>query len=90
MIGPEAFRVREDVMHHSILRYAFTAGVLITYVTILLASWRISRLNIIRAIRSIPEPPRGKRTYTLLLVVGVAMALVLTATSRPDPCCRAS
>jgi putative ABC transport system permease protein len=54
---------------------AFTAGVLITYVTILLTSWRISKLNIIRAIRNIPEPPQGKRTYTLLLVVGFAMAL---------------
>src|SRR3989454_7509778 len=54
---------------------AFTAGVLITYVTILLTSWRISKLNIIRAIRNIPEPPRGKRTYTLLLVAGFAMAL---------------
>ncbi len=55
---------------------AFTAGVLITYLTILLTSWRISKLNIIRAIRNIPEPPRGKRTYTLLLVTGLAMALV--------------
>src|SRR5207245_2597709 len=54
---------------------AFTAGVLITYLTILLTSWRISKLNIIRAIRNIPEPPRGKRTYTLLLVAGLAMAL---------------
>jgi len=54
---------------------AFTAGVLITYVTILLTSWRISKLNIIRAIRNIPEPPQGKRTYTLLLVAGFAMAL---------------
>src|SRR5437879_12804143 len=41
---------------------AFTAGVLITYITILLTSWRISKLNIIRAIRSIPEPQRGRRT----------------------------
>ncbi len=54
---------------------AFTAGVLITYVTILLTSVRISKLNIVRAIRNIPEPPRGRRTYTLLLVAGFAMAL---------------
>src|SRR3989454_2823770 len=47
---------------------AFTAGVLITYLTILLTSWRISKLNIIRAIRNSPEPPSGKRTYNLLLV----------------------
>ena len=54
---------------------AFTAGVLITYLTILLTSWRISKLNIIRAIRNIPEPPSGKRTYNLLLVAGFAMAI---------------
>ena len=54
---------------------AFTAGVLITYLTILLTSWRISKLNIIRAIRNIPEPPRGKRTYTLLLVLGFTMVI---------------
>src|SRR5438270_13767043 len=28
MIGPETVRVREEIMHRSILRYAFTAGVL--------------------------------------------------------------
>ncbi len=49
---------------------AFTAGLLITFFTILIASWRVSKLNIIRAIRNISEPPRGKRTYTLLLVLG--------------------
>ncbi len=33
---------------------AFTEGLLITYVTILFTSWRVSKLNIIRAIRNIP------------------------------------
>ncbi len=54
---------------------AFAEGLLITYVSILLTSWRISRLNIIRAIRNVPEPPRGRRTYTLLLVLGLALAV---------------
>ncbi len=53
---------------------AFTGGLLITYVTILLTSWRISKLNIIRAVRNISEPPRGKRTYSGLLLLGVALA----------------
>ena len=53
---------------------AFTEGLFITYLTILLTSWRVSKLNIIRAVRDIPEPPRGKRTYTILLVVGVVLA----------------
>ena len=59
----------------------FSAGLLITCLTILLASWRVSRLNIIRAIRDVPEPPAGVRTYAwlsimggLLIVVGVLLA----------------
>jgi len=54
---------------------AFTEGLFITYLTILLTSWRVSKLNIIRAVRDIPEPPRGKKTYTLLLVLGVVLAI---------------
>jgi putative ABC transport system permease protein len=55
---------------------AFTEGLFITYLTILLTSWRVSRLNIIRAIRDIPEPPKGVRTYTRLLFVGIGLAII--------------
>ena len=58
------------------LTTAFTAGLFITYNTILLASWRTSKLNIIRAIRDIPEPPRGVRTYTVLSILGILLILV--------------
>jgi putative ABC transport system permease protein len=55
---------------------AFTEGLFITYLTILLTSWRVSKLNIIRAVRDIPEPPRGKKTYTALSILGVVLAIV--------------
>jgi putative ABC transport system permease protein len=55
---------------------AFAEGLFITYLTILLTSWRVSKLNIIRAVRDIPEPPRGVRTYTVLSVLGVVLAIV--------------
>jgi len=55
---------------------AFTEGLFITYLTILLTSWRVSKLNIIRAVRDIPEPPRGARTYTVLLILGVVLAIL--------------
>lgn len=55
------------------LTTAFSGGLFITYTTILLASWRTSKLNIIRAIRDIPEPPRGVRTYTVLSIVGLLL-----------------
>jgi putative ABC transport system permease protein len=55
---------------------AFTEGLLITYVTILFTSWRVSKLNIIRAIRNIPEPPRGVRTYTVLSITGIILIIL--------------
>src|SRR5256884_3257882 len=59
-----------------ILFPAFTEGLFITYLTILLTSWRVSKLNIIRAVRDIPEPPQGKRTYTVLSILGVVLAIL--------------
>ena len=55
---------------------AFAEGLFFTYLTILLTSWRVSKLNIIRAVRDIPEPPRGVRTYTVLSVLGVVLAIL--------------
>src|SRR5256885_13228190 len=49
---------------------AFTEGLFITYLTILLTSWRSSKLNIIRAVTDITEPPSGARTYTALFIFG--------------------
>jgi putative ABC transport system permease protein len=55
---------------------AFAAGLLITYFTILFTSWRVSKLNIIRAIRDVPEPPRGIRTYTVLMILGIFVVII--------------
>jgi putative ABC transport system permease protein len=53
---------------------AYVSGFLLTVVTIAAASARISRLNIVRAIRSIPEPPPPMRLYTTLAYLGVLVA----------------
>ncbi len=58
---------------------AFVAGAALTWGSILIASWRVSRLNIVRAIRDIPEP--GSRAWareltllgTLLVAAGAAL-----------------
>jgi len=52
------------------LLIAYVAGFLLTLVTVIVASRRASRLNIVRAIRDIPEPPPPLRTYTWLAVLG--------------------
>src|SRR3989442_15151142 len=53
---------------------AFVAGTALTWVTILLASWRVSRLNIVRAIRDLPEPETQERSRDVL-VAGILVPL---------------
>lgn len=54
---------------------AFTFGMLITIITVSLASKRVSRLNIVRAIRSIPEPQIPKKSFWMLILGMGMMAL---------------
>ena len=59
----------------------FAIGFLITMGTILLASWRVSKLNIVRAIRDIPEPVEHRSTRwqlalgSLLAAMGVVLSI---------------
>ena len=50
------------------LAIAFVAGAVMTFVSVALASWRISRLNVVRAIRDLPEP-KGQH-HALILAIG--------------------
>ncbi len=59
---------------------AFTLGMLVTFMTVTAASWRVSRLNIVHAIRDVPETPTeraGRRTLGLGLAL-VAMGGLLS------------
>ena len=60
---------------------AFVAGAVLTWVTILLASWRVSRLNIVRAIRDLPEPATPERSRDILIagLLTTLAGLALTA-----------
>ena len=59
---------------------AFAVGFLVTMAVVALASWRVSRLNIVRALRNIPEPParRGTRRQWTLGAVLTLLGLVAT------------
>lgn len=59
----------------SSLILAFTWGFLLTIGTIALASVWVSRLNIVRAIRDIPEPIPRRATRAQLLVGGATLAI---------------
>ena len=52
---------------------AYVIGFLLTVLTIAAASGRVSRLNIVRAIRSVPEPPPTRRAYTYLAYLGAVL-----------------
>jgi putative ABC transport system permease protein len=49
---------------------AFCLGMVLTFAVVLISSWRVSRLNVVRAMRDIPEPDRKGRS-----VKGVLLAL---------------
>ena len=60
---------------------AFVAGAALTWASILLPSWRVSRLNIVRAIRDLPEPGTAGRSRQLAALGGLVVlaGLVLSA-----------
>src|SRR2546428_7441383 len=55
---------------------AFTEGLFITYLTILLTSWRVSRIHNIPAVRGISKPPQGGRTDNKPFFFGVCFARI--------------
>ena len=59
---------------------AFCLGMVLTFAVVLISSWRVSRLNVVRAVRDIPEPDRKGRSVAgllLALVTPVAGALLI-------------
>ncbi|HLI51156.1 MAG TPA: FtsX-like permease family protein, partial [Thermomicrobiaceae bacterium] len=60
---------------------AYTLGVVVTFLTILVSSWRVSRLNIVQAIRDIPDPVHQKASRRwlifgiLAIVIGAIMLM---------------
>jgi len=62
------------------LAFAAVAGFIITMLTVAAASWRVSRLNIVRAIRDIPEPVMAKSEKRYLGVGAAAVVLGVLVT----------
>ena len=54
---------------------AFFLGTVVTLITVAFASWRISRINIVRAIRDIPEPQQSRATKKAL-AAGIALIVI--------------
>jgi len=58
---------------------AYSLGVVVTFITVIFSSWRVSHLNIVRAIRDIPEPTYRRATLRSLIlgILGVLLGLYL-------------
>jgi putative ABC transport system permease protein len=73
-LGTEGITIEHDVQLRSVV-VAYTVGVLLTFVVVVVSAWRVSRLNIVTAIRNLPEPPVHKRLKRRWIGGLVAMAL---------------
>ncbi len=54
---------------------AYTLGVVVTFLTVAVAAWRVSRLNIVSAVRDLPEPslPRAGRRWLVFGILGLLL-----------------
>ena len=68
------FRLYGNVAFQSVIT-AFLLGAVITLLTVYFASWRISKLNIVRAIRDIPDPAGSGRTRGNL-IMGILITII--------------
>jgi putative ABC transport system permease protein len=54
---------------------AFCLGMVLTFAVVLISSWQVSRLNVVRAMRDIPEPDRkGQSIKGVLLALATPLA----------------
>jgi putative ABC transport system permease protein len=68
--GSEDFRIVFSTGPQNVV-LAFCMGMVLTFAVVLISSWRVSRLNVVRAIRDIPEPNKKGRS-----VLGVLVAVL--------------
>ena len=74
-----AVQIEQSVRLQSLI-IAYSLGVVLTFLTMLVASWKVSRLNVVAAVRDIPDVityKRRKRTLALAALLLLA-GLVLT------------
>tara|TARA_A100001037_G_scaffold306824_1_gene356255 strand:+ start:20917 stop:23949 length:3033 start_codon:yes stop_codon:yes gene_type:complete len=83
------FNLSGNVSSISVLT-SFLLGAVITFATVFFASWKISKLNIVRAIRDIPDPQGTGRTksnliWSLILTIGGILLVISSFSSNQFP-----
>ena len=59
---------------------AYTVGMVLTFIVVTISAWRVSVLNIVRAIRDLPEPrlSRHSRRALIFSVLAIVLGVVMT------------
>jgi putative ABC transport system permease protein len=71
-VGVWGIDIRHDIQARSII-VAYCLGVLLTFIVVTVSAWKVSVLNIVTAIRNLPEPARaGVSRGSLVLAVALA------------------
>ena len=70
----EFFPIQAHVTPRSLV-VAYCLGVVITFLAVVASSWRISRLNIVAAVRDIPEVSSPRRKRGTLVYAGLMIAV---------------
>ncbi len=65
--GIGGFRLQHHLEPRSVI-VAYCLGLLLTFLTVTISSWRVSRLNIVSAIRDLPPPPNPDAGLRALFV----------------------
>jgi putative ABC transport system permease protein len=68
--GSDDFRIVFSTSPQNVV-LAFCLGMVLTFTVVLISSWRVSRLNVVRAVRDIPEPDKKGRSVLGVLVAAV-------------------
>ncbi len=71
--------IRHDLRMRSVV-VAYTLGMLLTFLVVTISAWRVSALNIVRAIRNLPEPvlTRGAGLGWAFGVLAILLGILLT------------
>jgi putative ABC transport system permease protein len=73
-IFADFFNIEPYVTGRSLI-ISYSLGVVLTFLTVTFASWRVSNLNIVRAIRDIPDPTGGKMSRRWMAVALISLVL---------------
>ena len=77
----------ELFVHPRSLVIAYSLGVIITFMAVIFSSWRASRLNVVAALRDIPEVsvPRQSKRPLIFAAIGILLGIYLIFLGQTNP-----